>query len=212
LAVFSAHLMQESRSVTDKPEQHEAQGGSPVDETGVNPEGVQEQAAAEGTDVEADSELVDLQMALGKAEQELVDHRDAMLRMQAEMENLRKRLIKDLERSRLRALEGFMNDLLPVRDSLERGMETDEATTTVESMKEGKALIIKMLSKVMEDHGLKLIDPAGEPFNPEHHQAMSMMESAEHEPNTVMEVLQKGFSLHDRLVRPAMVIVSKAPD
>ena len=151
-------------------------------------------------------------MALGKAEREMVDHRDAMLRMQAEMENLRKRLIKDLERSRLRTLEGFMNDLLPVRDSLERGMETDEETTTVESMKEGKALIIKMLSKVMEDHGLKLIDPAGEPFDPELHQAMSMMESAEYEPNTVMEVLQKGFSLHDRLVRPAMVIVSKATD
>lgn len=198
--------------MTDKPEQNEAQSGSPIDESGVNPEGVPEPAAAEDTEVGADNELMDLQMALGKAEREMVDHRDAMLRMQAEMENLRKRLIKDLERSRLRTLEGFMNDLLPVRDSLERGMETDEETTTVESMKEGKALIIKMLSKVMEDHGLKLIDPAGEPFDPELHQAMSMMESAEYEPNTVMEVLQKGFSLHDRLVRPAMVIVSKATD
>jgi molecular chaperone GrpE len=155
-------------------------------------------------------EVSPIEKALTDAEQDLIGHREAMLRMQAEMENLRKRLIKDLERSRLRALEGFMNDLLPVRDSLERGLETDEATTTVESMKEGKALIIKMLAKVMENHGLKVIDPAGEQFNPELHQAMAMQESTEYEANTVIEVLQKGFQLNDRLVRPAMVVVAKS--
>lgn len=197
--------------MSDKPEQSEEQEDSRVDESEIDQESSDEQAGEADTEAEVDNEFVELQMALGEAEREVVEKRDAMLRMQAEMENLRKRLIKDLERSRMRALEGFMSDLLPVRDSLERGMETDEATTTVETMKEGKALIIKMLSKVMEDHGLKLIDPVGEPFNPELHQAMSMMESADHEPNTVMEVMQKGFQLHDRLVRPAMVIVSKAP-
>lgn len=163
------------------------------------------------TEAELDSELIDMQFSLAEAERELAGYREAMLRMQAEMENLRKRLIKDLERSRLRSLEGFMRDLLPVRDSLERGLDTDDKTTTVETMKEGKALIIKMLGKVMEDHGLKLIDPHGEPFDPELHQAMTVQESADHAPDMVLEVLQKGFQLHDRLVRPAMVVVSKTP-
>ena len=201
-------------SVTEKPESQHSQDQSPENgqETDVKEQSVSEIDEAGEAESEVDSELMDLQFALGGAEKELADHREAMLRMQAEMENLRKRLIKDLERSRLRSLESFMRDLLPVRDSLERGMDTDESTTTVETMKEGKALIIKMLSKVMEDHGLKLIDPNGEAFNPELHQAMSMLESAEHEPNTVLEVLQKGFSLHDRLVRPAMVVVSREPE
>jgi molecular chaperone GrpE len=199
--------MQENDKVTDKPESSELQ-----EEEGTEPVIEAQEDSFEGTEDELDTEIVELQEALVQAEKDLADHREAMLRMQAEMENTRKRLIKDLERSRLRALESFMNDLLPVRDSLERGMETDEATTTVESMKEGKALIIKMLSKVMENHGLSLIDPLGQAFDPELHQAMSMQASEEDEPNTVIEVLQKGFQLNDRLIRPAMVVVSKAPD
>jgi len=171
--------------------------------SGVEPE----QAEAEA---EVDSELQQLQSALGQAEQELTEYKESMLRMHAEMENLRKRLIKDLERSRRRALEDLMLDLLPVRDSLERGMESDEATTTVEAMKEGKALIIRMLGKVMADHGLQEINPMGEAFNPEQHQAMAMRASAQHEPGTVIEVMQKGFQLHDRLIRPAMVVVAKS--
>ncbi len=200
--------------MTDKPEpqneKEQSREDRPQTEPGrsVNPK----TDSAENMESGADSELMDLQVALGAAEQELAGYKESMLRMQAEMENLRKRLIKDLERSRRRALESIMNDLLPVQDSLERGLETDDATTTVEAMKEGKALIIKMLSKVMEDHGLIAIDPAGEPFNPQLHQAMSMQASAEQEPNTVLEVLQKGFQLHDRLLRPAMVVVCKEPD
>lgn len=177
-----------------------------------------ESAAVEGpedgtsAESEVESELQDLQTALSEAEQELAEYKESMLRMHAEMENLRKRLIKDLERSRRRALEDIMNDLLPVRDSLERGLETDGATTTVEAMKEGKALIVKMLGKVMADHGLKEIDPVGEAFNPELHQAMAMQETDEHQAGTVIEVMQKGFLLHDRLIRPAMVVVARAPD
>jgi molecular chaperone GrpE len=199
--------------VTDKPESQQSEPEQTPDEQAAMDRTADSSAVGSGEvdfEAEADDELSALQSALTDAEQDLVTHKDAMLRMQAEMENLRKRLIKDLERSRQRALEGFMNDLLPVRDSLERGMEVDSDNTTVEAMIEGKGLIIKMLSKVMEDHGLKIIDPVGEVFNPELHQAMSMMESADAEPNTVIEVLQKGFQLHDRLVRPAMVIVSKA--
>lgn len=159
-----------------------------------------------------DSELLDMQFALGEAEREMAGYKEAMLRMQAEMENLRKRLIKDLERSRKRALESVMLDLLPVKDSLERGTETDQETATVESLIEGKSLIIRMLEKAMQDHGLEEINPAGSGFDPELHQAMTMIESDEHEPNTVIEVLQKGYCLNDRLIRPAMVVVSKVPD
>jgi molecular chaperone GrpE len=158
-----------------------------------------------------DEELQDMGQALVAAEQELSLHREAMLRMQAEMENLRKRLIRDLEKSRRFALEGVMKDLLQVRDSLERGLEMADSATTVESLKEGKELTLKMLSKVMSDHGLEVVDPLGEAFNPEFHEAVTVLPSAEQDENTVLEVLQKGFKLHDRLIRPAMVVVSRKP-
>jgi molecular chaperone GrpE len=118
------------------------------------------------------------------------------------MENLRKRLIRDLEKSRKRALESFMNDLLPVRDSLTRGLEVADGTASVESLREGKALTLKMLGKVMEDHGLVEIDPLGEVFNPELHEAMSMLPSTDYPANAVMEVFQKGYQLNDRLCDP----------
>ena len=152
-----------------------------------------------------------LEAALAQAEAELAKHRDAMLRIQAESENLRKRLLRDQERSRKFALEGIMKDLLQVRDSLERGLEVSGDSATVEAYREGQDLTLKMLGKVLEDHHLELIDPAGEPFDPEWHEAMTVLPSAEHEENTVIEVLQKGFRLHDRLIRPAMVVVSRKP-
>jgi molecular chaperone GrpE len=164
-------------------------------------------AAAEASD----DELQEMQNALSKAEQELALHRDAMLRMQAEMENTRKRLIRDQEKSRKFALERIMKDLLQVRDSMERGLEVDAESASAETLLEGQALTLKMLAKVMQDHDLELVDPKGEAFNPEFHEAMTVQPSAELEENSVMEVLQKGYKLHDRLVRPAMVVVSRKP-
>ncbi len=158
-----------------------------------------------------DDELEQMGTALTKAEEELVMHRDAMLRMQAEMENLRKRLIRDLEKSRKFALERIMKDMLQVRDSLERGLETDSESATVEQMREGQAMTFKMLDNVLRDHNMTVIDPAGETFDPVFHQAMTVMPTDEYEEDTVMEVLQKGFKLHDRLLRPAMVVVSRKP-
>lgn len=168
-------------------------------------------AESDSVDV-VDSELLDVQFALKEAEQELAEHKDAMLRMHAEMENLRKRLINDLERSRKRVLEAFMNDLLPVRDSLERGLQAADDTASVDSLREGKLLIMKMLGKAMEDHGLQEIDPQGEVFNPELHEAISMLPSPEFPENTVMEVVQKGYQLNDRLIRPARVVVSRGAE
>jgi len=146
------------------------------------------------------------------AQTEAIEARQDMLRMQADMENLRKRLIREQEKARRRTLERFMGDLLPVRDSLERGLEAAaDPTATVEALKEGKQLIMKMLTKVMGDHGLQTIDPAGEAFDPEKHEAMTMLPSPDHDENTVIDVLEKGYQLHDRLIRPAKVVVSRKP-
>lgn len=174
-----------------------------------------EQAGKQSAENSGEQEPVDFETleseALDAARQEVAKMRDAMLRMQAETENTRKRLTRELERSRKRALERVMKDLLDVRDSMERGLEVDLEAATVQSLVEGQQLTLRMLSKVLQDHDLELIDPTGEPFDPELHEAMTVLPSAEHEENTVIEVLQKGFRLHDRLVRPARVVVSRKP-
>jgi molecular chaperone GrpE len=161
--------------------------------------------------IDMDDPIAVLESALAEAQQTAAESKDTMLRMHAEMENLRKRLIRDHEKSRRLTLERFMNDLLPVRDSLERGLEAADQSATVEALKEGKQLIMKMLTKVMGDHGLETIDPHGERFDPQVHEAMTMIPSDEHEENTVVNVLEKGYQLHDRLIRPAKVVVSRKP-
>jgi molecular chaperone GrpE len=160
----------------------------------------------DGTDsAAAETETAD---ELADTQAELARHKEAMLRMQAEMENLRKRMLRDAEKSRKFALERIMKDLLQVRDSMERGLAMADDSATVESLIEGEELTLKMLAKLMTDHGLEVVDPAGEPFDPEFHEAMTVMPSNEVAENTVLEVLQKGFKLHERLIRPARVIVS----
>jgi molecular chaperone GrpE len=197
--------------VNNEAEKQPADGVRPEPEAGQETEDAVD-ALPEGEPEEGAEDLpADPERALAEAQQQLADKHDAVLRMRAEMENLRKRLVRDLERSRRFALERMMGDLLPVWDSLERGLETDGESATVESLKEGKALIKKMLGKVMQDHGLSVIDPLGEPFDPDYHEAMTMLPSDEYEADRVMEVLQKGFQLHDRLLRPAMVVVSTGP-
>ncbi len=179
-------------------------------EQAVSPDSSDEVAEAPVEEL-VENELQQMENALTKAEEEMVTHRDAMLRMQAEMENLRKRLVRDLERSRKFALEQIMKDILQVRDSLELGLETGCESATAEQLREGQELTFKMLDKVLQDHDMELIDPVGETFNPEFHQAMTVLPSEEFEENSVLEVLQKGFKLHNRLIRPAMVVVSRKP-
>lgn len=161
---------------------------------------------------ESDDPVERLESELHAAQLEAAEARQDMLRMQADMENLRKRLVREHEKSRLRTLERFMSDLLPVRDSLERGLEAaNDPAATIEALTEGKQLIMKMLTKAMGDHGLKTIDPTGEAFDPEKHEAMTMLTSDEYDENTVIDVIEKGYQLHDRLIRPAKVVVSKKP-
>jgi len=179
-------------------------------------ESPQEQAAMPadeaGSEAQSNDPVAKLESELQAARLEAVEARQDMLRMQADMENLRKRLVREHEKSRLRTLEHFMGDLLPVRDSLERGLEAaNDPAATVEALTEGKQLIMKMLAKAMGDHGLQTIDPVGETFDPEKHEAMTMLTSDQHEENTVIDVIEKGYQLHDRLIRPAKVVVSRKP-
>jgi len=156
--------------------------------------------------VEAD--INQLSDRLAEYENKLGEMRDVLLRERAEIENQRKRLQRDLEQARKFANERLLGDLLPVCDSLERGMSVENAD--INALREGMDLTMKALIKVAESNGLKQIDPLGQPFNPELHQAMTMVDAPGKAPNTVVAVMQKGYVLNDRLLRPALVAISKA--
>ncbi len=145
---------------------------------------------------------------LDDVQQQVAEYHDKMIRMQAEMENLRKRTEKQVEDAHKYANDKFAAELLQVKDSLELGLNAEDIDVT--KLREGTELTLKLLSNVFEKFSIEEIDPVGQAFDPNLHEAMTMQESSEHEPNTVLTVVQKGYSLHGRLVRPAMVIVSKA--
>jgi molecular chaperone GrpE len=171
-------------------------------------------AAAEaeqaGTDAAAVVDTVELQALLEDARNKADTNWDQCLRLQADIENLRKRNERDLANAHKFALEKFAVDLLPVKDSLEMGLAAAGDNADVAKLKEGGELTLKMLTSVMEKYNIKEISALNEKFNPEYHEAMSMQERSDVEPNTVVTVVQRGYLLNDRLIRPAMVIVSKA--
>jgi molecular chaperone GrpE len=149
--------------------------------------------------------------ALAAAEAKAAENWERYLRAQAEIDNLRKRAERDLENAHKYALERFAGELLAVRDSLELGVQAAASETDPVKLREGTELTLRLLGKVMEKFSIEQLDPLGERFDPERHQAMTMQESAEAEPNTVLAVMQKGYLLSGRLLRPAMVVVAKAP-
>lgn len=136
---------------------------------------------------------------------ELTQLREERLRERADLENQRRRLSRDLEQARRFANERLLSDLLPVLDSLDKGLEADG---DVKHLRDGVELTQRQLLKAATDHGLEVVDPAGMPFNPEHHQAMSMVPASGQVANTVVQVYQKGYLLNQRLLRPAMVVVA----
>ena len=138
---------------------------------------------------------------------ELDQLREESLRERADLDNQRKRLVRDIEMARKFANERLLADLLPVIDSLEAGLAVPG--DTAQHLREGMELTLRQLLKVATDNGLVAVDPAGQPFNPEQHQAMSMVESPDHAPGDVLQVYQKGWLLNDRLLRPALVVVNK---
>ena len=164
--------------------------------------------AAEGSGGPADANLSAL---LEDARAKADDHWDQLLRTRAEMENLRRRHALELEKAHKYALDSFVKDLLGVRDSLELALEAaSKEQADLASLREGTELTLKQMADVMSRFGVERLDPRGEPFNPEYHQAMTLQPSTEVPPNTVTTVIQKGYVLNGRLVRPAMVIVSSA--
>ncbi|MBE0469996.1 MAG: nucleotide exchange factor GrpE [Methyloprofundus sp.] len=162
---------------------------------------------AEGGEVS----VAELQAQLAKAEAKATENWDRALRIQAEMENLKRRTQKDLDSAHKYGLEKFAKELLSVIDSLELGIQaaTSDAPEVVK-LKEGSELTIKQFEAVFAKFNIEAIDPMGQPFNPEFHQAMTMLPSADVAPNTVINVFQKGYVLNGRLIRPAMVVVSQA--
>ena len=179
-------------------------------------ENMAEEQATEGVDVAgiaegAEPDHAELTALLEDARGKADEHWDQVLRLQAELENAKRRAERDLANAHKFALERFANELLPVRDSLEMGLAAFENENT-EKHKEGIELTLHMMSGVMDKFEITEINPQDEPFNPDFHQAMSIQEREDVAPNTVVTVVQKGYLLHDRLIRPAMVIVSKAPD
>lgn len=154
---------------------------------------------------------VNLAALLEDARAKADDHWDQLLRTRAEMENLRRRHALELEKAHKYALDSFVKDLVGVRDSLELALEAaSNEKADLASLREGTDLTLKQLADVMSRFGVERLDPRGEPFNPEYHQAMTLQPSTEVPPNTVTTVIQKGYVLNGRLVRPAMVIVSSA--
>ncbi|MEG3109777.1 MULTISPECIES: nucleotide exchange factor GrpE [Pantoea] len=171
----------------------------------------QQQPQDAETAVEVDSRDERIAQLEAELAQSQTGVRDAQLRAQAEIENIRRRAEMDVEKAHKFALEKFANELLPVIDSLERAMEVaNKEDEKLASMIEGIELTLKSLLGAVRKFGVEVIGETGVPFNPEVHQAMSMMESEDFEPNHVMLVMQRGYTLNGRLLRPAMVAVAKA--
>jgi len=157
---------------------------------------------------EQESPEDDLETQLAAAQQSAKDNWDKVLRAQAEMENLKRRNAKDLENAHKFALDGFVKALLEVKDSLTMGLKTaKDDNASVDSITEGLEMTDKVFLSTMEKFGVELLDPTGEAFNPEFHEAVTMIPMPDKESNSVLEVVQHGFTLNGRLVRPAMVVV-----
>lgn len=157
--------------------------------------------------------IVELEAAVIAAESKLAEQKDSVMRAIADADNARKRAQGEIDKARKFALEKFAGELLPVADNLERALQVanpeDEA---IKPIVDGVELTLKSFISTIEKFGMTVIDPQGQPFNPEKHQAMSMQENADLPPNSVLAVMQKGYEINGRLLRPAMVMVTREPE
>ncbi|BCX82967.1 molecular chaperone GrpE [Methylomarinovum caldicuralii] len=180
------------------------------EEKKASPEAVAEpETPAESGDKTADVEALKQQLAA--AERKAEENWEKLLRAQAELDNLRKRMERELDNARKYAIEKFAKELLAVVDSLELGLQAAVETDDVEKIREGIELTLKQLLTVFDRFNIRAIDPTGEKFNPDFHQAMATEAVKGVEPDTVVKVFQKGYTLNDRLIRPALVVVAKPP-
>lgn len=159
---------------------------------------------------EQESKIAQLEAALLASEARIKEQQEGVLRARADVENMRRRSEQEIDKARKYALGRFVEELLPVLDNLERAIQAvDNENEVIKPFLEGVELTHKTFVDAVAKFGVTVINPEGEPFNPEYHQAMSIQESPDHESNTVMFVMQKGYELNGRVVRPAMVMVAK---
>jgi molecular chaperone GrpE len=168
------------------------------------------QGAERGADVPsgADGSASDVPEAVAAAQSKAQENWNSYMRAVAELDNYRKRAEREVDQARKYAIERFAQELLPVGDALEAGMRSGAANPT--ALLEGAQATLKELNRAFDKAGIKPIDPTGQPFDPNWHEAMVAQESRDMPPNTVISVIQRGYSLNGRLLRPARVIVSKA--
>jgi len=160
-----------------------------------------------------EAEIAMLYAELEAAKQTIADQKDSVVRAAADVDNILRRAAQDVEKAHKFALEKFANELLPVIDNLERAIEfSDKENETLKPLLEGIDMTVKSFNDAVAKFGVEIVNPQGEQFNPEFHQAMSIQPSNDVSPNTVLAVMQKGYTLNGRLLRPAMVMVSKAAD
>ncbi|WP_407280030.1 nucleotide exchange factor GrpE [Aromatoleum evansii] len=188
--------MQENKPSAEAPEELLQ---APTGQSGDAPQ-------VEAADERAGDSMPSLEESLRQAELKAAEHHDAWLRAKAEAENIRRRAQEDIAKASKFAAEKFANAMLPVKDSLEAALATENQT--IESLREGVELTLKQLASAFQTAGVTEENPVGSKFDPNRHQAIAMIE-AEGEANTVVNVLQKGYLLHERVLRPAMVTVSK---
>jgi molecular chaperone GrpE len=176
----------------------------------INPE-QDPSVTPDAADAEPQTEAERLTAELAAAQVQLTEARDAQLRAYAEMENVRKRAQRDVEAAHRFAVERFAADMIEVRDTLELGIAAGTAPEAA-SFVEGMQATLRMIDKAFDKAGIAVIDPAGQAFNPEFHEAMVTQPSADQAPGSVLAVVQKGFTLNGRLLRPARVVIARAPD
>lgn len=155
--------------------------------------------------------VADLQAEIERLRGEADRSRDDMLRARAEVDNIRKRAARDVEAAHKFGLEKLVEALLPVKDSFDLGFEAAQNTTDIKSLQDGMALTVQLFDEALAKVGVTQVEGVGARFNPDRHQAVTMEVSADAEEGTVLRVFQKGYVLNERLVRPAMVVVAKAP-
>lgn len=188
----------------------QTQNESEVKPEDINAEAEAEQSVENDAAEESGEESVEaLKEQLKQVEAKAAEQIDMALRAKAEADNIRRRAERDVQNAHKFALEGFVESLLPVLDSLEQGLAQPAESDEAKALKEGMELTLKMFIDTLAKKNVEQLNPEGESFNPEMHEAMSMQENPELEPNTVIAVFQKGYSLNGRLVRPARVVVNK---
>ena len=198
---------------TQTPDQ-ESENEKPEDSQTAEQDTTQETNEEQGAELDTQDdpeEGSESEQALEAALEQAQNAKDDLLRVQAEMQNLRRRTEQDIEKAHKYGQEKLSIELLAVMDNLERAQEaaSNSEDEAIKAIREGVDLTVKGFADCFKKFNIETVDPLGEPFDPQLHQAMSMQENTESEPNTVIAVMQKGYTLHGRVIRPAMVMVSK---